>query len=95
LDYIVFGLLLCLIFVVFQDLKLRRIHIALPALIFISSVLLFNRKPGVNYTIFVLNMMFFRLLSLLLICSLAACQKENIKEIGYFTLGYDYKKYEI
>ncbi|MCF6133366.1 hypothetical protein [Flavobacterium wongokense] len=88
MDFIVLGLLLCLIVVLFQDLKFRRIHIILPALIFVFSVVLFNRNPGINYTIYVANMIFFLLIITILTLYMSLKNKKFLNPFAnYFGLG--------
>lgn len=88
MDIIVLGLLLCLAVVFYQDLKFRRIHVVLPALLFIFSMVLFTRKPEMNSTVFIINMLFFLLIIIILVVYMSLKNKKFINPFSnYFGLG--------
>ena len=88
MDFIVLGLLLSLVVVFFQDLKFRRIHVVLPVLIFIFSVVLFKRKSEINSTVYIINMLFFLLIIVILVVYMSLKNKKFINPFtNYFGLG--------
>jgi hypothetical protein len=88
LDFIVLGLLLSLGAVVFQDLKFRRIHIILPLLTFIFSLLLSSRKIGFSSAVYFTNMMFFLIIVGILVLYMSLKNKKLLNPFAnYFGLG--------
>lgn len=87
MDWIVSGLLMCLAGVLFQDLKYRKIHIVLPLLLFVFSIVLFN-KTGMKYTVYVINLSFFLMIIGILVLYMSIKNKKLLNPFAhYFGLG--------
>lgn len=88
MDFIVVGLLFSLFAVLIQDLKFRRIHVFLPILIFILSILVFNRKGDLDAKIYLSNAVFFIIILGVLIVYMSLKNKKIINPFAnYFGLG--------
>ncbi len=82
------GLLLSLVVLLFQDLKFRKIHIALPILVFLFSVILFNGRTEMRYTVYILNIAFFLLIIGILVLYMSLKNKKLLNPfVHYFGLG--------
>jgi hypothetical protein len=87
LDLIVSGLLISLVVVLFQDLKFRKIHFVLPVLLFIFSIVLFNRT-GMKYIICLTNISFFLFIIGILVLYMSVKSKKLLNPFEhYFGLG--------
>lgn len=84
----VLGLVLCLVLVVFQDLNYRKIHVVLPVLLFLFSIVLFNRKLELKSTIYIYNILFFVLIIGVLVLYMSVKNKRLLNPFKhYFGLG--------
>ncbi|KLT68393.1 MULTISPECIES: prepilin peptidase [Flavobacterium] len=81
-------LLLCLIVIFIQDLKYRRIHIALPIVIFILSCFLILSKIKILSTILISNISFFLITLSILTAYMSFKAKKFLNPFQhYFGLG--------
>lgn len=86
--YILIGLVSCLGLVFFQDLKYRKIHVILPILLFLLSLKSFYSKQGLNYIVYITNILFFLMIILILVIYMSVKNKQFLNPFThYFGLG--------
>lgn len=83
---VIVGLVICLLLMVWQDWKYRRIHVLLPALLF--GLMLFHAKDVVNYKTIAFNIVFFATIFTFLILYMSIKAKRFLNPFeNYFGLG--------
>ena len=88
MNFIVLGLVLSLLAVLLQDLKFRKIHVVLPVLIFVFSLLIFNKTARLTPKIYVANALFFIIVLAFLILYMSLKNRKFINPFAhYFGLG--------
>lgn len=82
------GVLLCLLLMVFQDWKNRTIHVALPLLVFVLSLLLIKKEYSSVWMITAYNAGFFLITFVILILYMSWKNKQFLNPFEhYFGLG--------
>ncbi|MBN9285313.1 MULTISPECIES: prepilin peptidase [unclassified Flavobacterium] len=82
------GVLLCLLLMVFQDWKNRTIHVALPLLVFVLSLLLIKQEYSSVWMITAYNAGFFLITFVILILYMSWKNKQFLNPFEhYFGLG--------
>jgi peptidoglycan/LPS O-acetylase OafA/YrhL len=85
---VVLGLVFSLVVVVIQDLNYRKIHVVLPVLVFLFSIVLFNRKLELKSAIYITNIVFFLLIIGVLVLYMSVKNKKLLNPFDhYFGLG--------
>lgn len=85
---LIISILGILLFVFYQDVKYRQIHIVLPILIFLNSFYFLTKKNFINYQILLYNVIFVVLTISLLVIYMSIKNKSFLNPFAnYFGLG--------
>jgi hypothetical protein len=88
LEILLFILFACLGLILYQDLKFRKIHVAIPVVLFAMALYTFEEKTPYPFIIYILNLLFLLLILVFLVVYMSVKNKQFLNPFtNYFGLG--------
>ncbi|GAA4027069.1 general secretion pathway protein [Flavobacterium cheonhonense] len=88
MEILLFVLFVCLGLILYQDLKFRKIHVAIPVVLFAMALYIFEEKTPYPYIIYILNLVFLSLILIFLVIYMSVKNKQFLNPFtNYFGLG--------